>query len=68
MLTTPTPTTGYVLDDARILSKSATGELTSLAASIEKDTVRAPNQAHGGAHALTLCFLVALRRGIAWSW
>ena len=45
VLTTPTPTTGYVLDDARILSKSAAGELTSIAASIEKDTVRARNQA-----------------------
>lgn len=40
VLTTPTPTTGFVLDDARILSKSALGELNSLAASIESETAR----------------------------
>ena len=40
VLTTPKPTTGFVLDDARILSKSAFGEINSIAASIEKDTVR----------------------------
>jgi hypothetical protein len=66
VLTTPTPTTGYVLDDARILSKSAAGELTSIAASIEKDTVRAHNQAQ-----FVRCVADVAgfpRRGTAWLW
>ena len=62
VLTTPTPTTGFVLDDARILSKSALGELNSLAANIEKDTVSHASSlvlAHIDANA-------ARRRATAW--
>lgn len=36
VLTTPTPTVGYVLDDAKILSKAAFGELTALAKELDE--------------------------------
>ncbi len=38
ILTTPTPTTGYVLDDAGLLSRSAASELNGLAKQIEEKT------------------------------
>jgi hypothetical protein len=62
VLTTPTPTTGFVLDDARILSKSAAAELNSLAASIEKDTVRLSHLARQ-CHAVTDVWRSGVPRG-----
>ena len=68
VLTTPTPTTGFVLDDARILSKSALGELNSLAANIEKDTARDVLVYIRRATYLLTVGRPLARRGTAWLW
>jgi hypothetical protein len=58
VLTTPTPTTGYVLDDAKIMSRSTYSELSKIAEKIEADTARHTHTAalrcsHTLSHALT---------------